>query len=231
MESLSVFHRILIFLEDGEEVVLPDLKLLGPSRIVNGALGRLEALGYISRLQGKSGDKFRLSDAGDSYLAKELSFLPDKPMKSLWVTTFHIDEHHRTMRYRIKTKLAELGFTPLDSGVWFTSFQPQVAEFTTFMTKTCPNIEVISFETATKIASSVLTSRLMEQRYRSLFRECSRVTSGPNRRFEAKCRLFELSQITKHDHHLHTHRHEKRWAGNEAKKWVTTLRQIINTTP
>lgn len=235
--ELSLFYKILIYIEDKGKVHPSELNLFGSLRQTLGAIGRLEGLHYIERIKEADQDFFTLTQKGDYNLATVLSYLPqvDKPWDEKWrVVLFDVPESQRTVRQMFRLKLYNLGARMLQSSVWITPHATVIEQFRQVLVESdFSNLSVHFFEAAhvgveTIDIASLWKLEILAAHYKSLFtyfRQAYPSLSRHNQAsFEAKCLIVLLALTAKHDPQLPSALMPKPWVGQEAQDWYRKLR-------
>lgn len=235
---LSLFHKILVFVEDRREVTVSELKELGRIREVLGALGRLEALGLIarpvSRLAG--GEAVVLSDKGDQTLASLLEFVPQpsEAWDEKWrIIFFDIPSPKRSLRQMLCLKLFDLGARRLHAGVWITPKAAVIEQFGDFLHDHQLNGHIHSFEAVAVPPGEIDLRGLwrlddLAVEYDRLFRTFRQLipslTNGPLTTYRAKCMVTALALVAKKDPTLPGPIMARGWIGQAAPDWYSRLR-------
>ena len=233
---LSAFHKMLIYIEDRERVRLPDLSQFASKRQMLGALGRLEGLHYIERIQLNDEDFFILTEKGDTVLATIIANLPTKPPEwdGKWrMILFDIPESQRTIRQMVRLKLIDLGVRMLQSSVWITPYEEVAAHFRQFISNETWNKRVHIFESRQRDANPINVAQLwnlssLEYEYKALFTYLNKtyksLEKSPVPSYDAKCLIVQLALVAKKDPHLPQDLMPPRWIGYEAQNWYQKLR-------
>ncbi len=239
--NLSLFHKILVFVEDRGEVTVDDLNHIGPQRQMLGALGRLEGLGYLQRKKKKSGDVITLTEKGDSVLADVLDFLPEE--KSNWdgkwyMILFDIPEKERTTRQMFRLKLIDFGARMVQSSVWITPSQVAKEKFESVVEKTKFKDQVYYFEITNITPNTINVEKLWElkkvaKEYTSLFKHIDTATKQLKKddlaSYKAKCYIVALALIARKDPQLPKEFMPASWIGNNVPKLQTQLRSFCQS--
>ncbi len=236
--TLSLFYKILLFVEDKDSVSLPTVMSFGGTRQTLGALGRLEGLNYIERTKSKEGDYFTLTDTGDEILADMIGRIPkangdwDKKWR---IILFDIPEAQRTIRQLFRLKLMDFGVRMLQSSVWITPSQDAAERFQTLVNEHNFQESVYIFESKQLGDHSINVFKLwglkeLEAEYKNLFaffkKEVPQIAKDADASYRAKCAIVMLSLLTKKDPNLPPELMPKDWVGYEAEQWYQKLRHF-----
>lgn len=233
---LSVFHKILIYLEDNHACTFDQLRQFGTNRQVVGSLGRLEGLKLIERNSSTKPTLFSLSQTGDSYLFNRVSILPILPNKDqkIYVIILTSKASNRTVRYTIQSLLKQVGGVLLESGIWATPLNDhvEVLKQELELLKLSNTVFIFLVDLQSTLQYYIPTRQLLTD-YQNLFnafRKDFRSKGSPRpTRFEAKCAIFSLSQLVQSDLLLLTGLSDKNWLGNESMTWYNKYHQVIDT--
>jgi phenylacetic acid degradation operon negative regulatory protein len=234
--TLSLFYKILLFVEDKENVSLPTIMSFGSTRQTLGALGRLEGLNYIERTKSPDGDMFTLTDSGDNVIADMIERIPHS--EHVWdkkwrIVLFDIPESQRTVRQLFRLKLMDLGVRMLQSSVWITPSPHAAEKFQELVAEHNFEDAVFVFESKQMGDRVIDVYNLwhlkdLEEEYKDLFayfkKEVPKLEKSPNASYEAKCCIVMLSLLTKKDPYLPPELMPKDWIGYQAKDWYQKLR-------
>jgi phenylacetic acid degradation operon negative regulatory protein len=239
--DISLFHKILVLVEDRGEITLADLKAFGSTRQTLGALGRLEGLGYIERIKDeKDVFRFSLTEKGDASLATILERIPkpDQRWDYNWrMILFDIPESQRTVRQMFRLKLMDLGARMLQSSVWITPDATIISKFQRIINDLDFGHTVHFFE-AKHVGDNVINidslwnlSDLAKE-YKDLFKrfdkELNTLKRADDASFLAKCMIINLALVTKKDPHLPAELMPKNWIGYQTEAWYQKLRHYCN---
>lgn len=235
--DLSLYHKILVFVEDKGKATISELTDLGNLRQTLGALGRLEGLGYITRKIEDDGSRtFLLTDEGDTLLATLLDFIQQSndTWDGKWrVILFDVPESKRTVRQMLRIKLMDLGARMLQSSVWISPSQETIEKFKSIVATTEFGNTVHFFEATSLNPKTINIHKLwqldaLEKEYQKLFAyfesKVSKLAKSKNASFEAKCLLIQLALVMKKDPHLSADLMPKQWIGKKAGEWYKKIR-------
>lgn len=236
--TLSLFYKILIFVEDKDTVSLPTVMSFGGIRQTLGALGRLEGLNYISRTKSDEADYFTLTETGDDVLADMIGRIPTSHTdwdKKWRIILFDIPESQRTVRQLFRLKLMDLGVRMLQSSVWITPSESAAAKFQELVNEHKFQDTVYIFESKQLGSRPIDVFDLwelkeLEAEYKDLFayfkKEVPKIEKDENASYRAKCAILMLSLLTKKDPNLPPELMPKDWIGYEAEQWYQKLRHF-----
>ncbi len=238
MPELSLFHKILVLVEDKGTITLEDLTQFGTPRQTLGALGRLEGLGYIER-QTEDGQKtLVLTELGDTVLADILGNIPEPNHqwdKHWRIILFDIPETRRTVRQLFRLKLLSLGARMLQTSVWITPHQSVMEKFSIIAKEQDFEHAVYYFEAKTWNNTPIDVKKLwhldkLGQEYKTLFTQLERnyktLAKDPEASFHAKCWIVALALVMQHDPYLPPEIMPHNWIGYQAREWYTKLRSF-----
>jgi phenylacetic acid degradation operon negative regulatory protein len=238
--DISLFNKILVFVEDHGQVGLSELEYFGNKRQALGALGRLEGLNYIQRIKSDDSEYFVLTEKGDACLSDILSRLPDPNHtwdKKWRIILFDVPESKRTIRQMFRLKLMDLGARMLQSSVWITPNRDVVDRFNSIITETDLVESVHFFESDHVGGNQIDVVKLWDlpkvaEDYQNLFqqfqKEYRQLKNRQNRSFFAKCMVVNLALHCKNDPRLPAELMPKNWVGYEAITWYEKLRVYCN---
>lgn len=236
--EISLFHKILLLVEDNGQVTLEDLKPFGSSRQMLGALGRLEGLKLIERNRDEAVPYFTLTDKGDDELAAILEQLPrdNTSWDGKWrMIIFDIPESHRTVRQMFRLKLLDLGARMLQSSVWISPKPEVINRFGTIAEHTNFSDRVHMFEAEHIDNQQIDVHRLwelerLEKEYRELFTELKqayrKLEKAEDASYQAKCQIVKLALMSKRDPQLPEPFMPANWIGRETSGWYQKLRSL-----
>lgn len=231
---ISIFHKILIFLEDHSGSSFDTLLQFGSFRQVVGSLGRLEGLKLIERDQKALPILFSLSQSGDKYLSQRVSVFPikSKNNQQLYIIILTNKALNRIVRYTITTLINNSGAVMLQSGVWLTPLQDRIAFVKQEIERLQLDTSVYIFQIQTQSALQYCQpTKQLITRYKNTFKylkmHLRHAKKSALQRFEAKCAIFYLSEVVQSDLLLLTGTSNNRWIGNEASKWYIKYRTLI----
>lgn len=228
-KSLSLFYKILVYLEDRTTGSLSDFLSLGNTRQAIGAVGRLESLGYIKRHHTTPNSSYELTDRGDALLASILDFLPQTtPWDKTWHgVVFTIPESARAYRQFARLKLMDLGIRLYKASVWLSPYEHALEKFKLVISDS-PAAKFMAYFTAsmndTTQPAEAWNWKKLETDYRNLFSELTKATQKPLSPFEAKCCLVAMALITRHDPSLALKHLPKSWIGYDVSTWYKKIR-------
>jgi phenylacetic acid degradation operon negative regulatory protein len=234
--DLSLFHRILVFVEDKGRAHLSDIDSFGNRRQTLGALGRLEGLRYIEREKQYHDSTFALTEKGDSVLADILAHLSDESpdWDGRWrIILFDVPETQRTLRQMLRLKLLDWGARMLQSSVWISPYDTAMERFRHLVHeyKLTPSVH---FFTASHFGDNPIDVAALwnlpslEQKYVSLFSsfesEYRKLEKTKNSSYIAKCLIVRLALTAKQDPRLPAHAMPPNWIGSKSSEWYKKLR-------
>jgi DNA-binding transcriptional regulator PaaX len=234
--DLSLFHKILVFVEDQGSARLSELDSFGNRRQTLGALGRLEGLHYIQRQKKSDDDTFALTDKGDNALADILNYLPEgnpKWDKKWRIILFDVPETQRTLRQMLRLKLIDWGARMLQSSVWISPYPTAMQRFQILvrnykLTSSVHFFEAQHFGDNTINVSELWELNKLEKEYRSLFstfeRMYRKIEKSESQSYLAKCLIIQLALIAKQDPNLPEYMMPKNWIGYQTADWYGKLR-------
>lgn len=236
--GISLFHKILVLVEDKGEVSLDELTVIGPQRQTLGALGRLEGLGYIERTKKKeAGTRITITERGDEVLSDILDFLPDRDKKwdEKWrMILFDIPESKRTVRQMFRLKLLDLGARMFQSSVWITPYDEIREKFDAIVQESGYSKQVHYFEAECVSPQPIDIESIwqlndLHNEYKTLFKTLEKQVSKLNKKndntsYEAKCMIVALALVSKRDPQLPKKLMPNNWIGDEVHQWHERLR-------
>jgi phenylacetic acid degradation operon negative regulatory protein len=234
--ELSLFHKLLVYVEDKGKLDLHELEQFGNKRQTLGALGRLEGLNYIERIKFNDEDQLVLTDKGDTILASILSYLPSnqRDWDEKWrIILFDIPESMRTLRQMFRLKLLDLGARMLQSSVWITPHESVALQFRDIINKESSTIDVHIFEAKHLNTHPLDISALwnlpdLEREYTRLFaffeKKYKALERSKNPSFEGKCLIVQMALVAKKDPNLPVAIMPPQWIGYEAQNWYNKIR-------
>ncbi len=237
--TLSLFHKILIFVEDKEEALLSDIATFGPKRQTLGALGRLEGLGYVKRIKKSKEDIIILTDLGDQVIAEIIEYMPEPnhTWDGKWrMILFDVPESKRTVRQMFRLKLLYLGARMFQSSVWITPNPLLIERFRTIVEDHGYNENVHFFEATCIAPESIDVTTLwklkdLKKEYDVLFssfrQQLKQVEKENNPSYHAKCMIMSLALMTKKDPQLPEELTPKPWITQEIFDWHNKLRNYL----
>lgn len=234
--DLSLFHKILVFVEDRGTARLSELDSFGNRRQTLGALGRLEGLQYILRQKQPQDDTFALTEKGDNVLAGILHYLPEEVPKwdGKWrIILFDVPETQRTLRQMLRLKLIDWGARMLQSSVWISPY-PTVMERFRHLVHEYKLTSAVHFFEARHFGDNLINVgnlwelNKLEKEYRSLFtmfdKQYYKMEKSDETSYVAKCFIVQLALIAKQDPYLPEHVMPKNWIGYHSIGWYKKLR-------
>jgi phenylacetic acid degradation operon negative regulatory protein len=234
--DLSLFHKILVFVEDKGTARLSQFDSFGNRRQTLGALGRLEGLQYIKRQKKSDDDLFALTEKGDMVLSDILHHLPSENITwdGRWrIILFDVPETQRTLRQMLRLKLIDWGARMLQSSVWISPYPTAFERFQNLESAYNFTNSVHFFEAKHYGNNPIDISALwelpkLERKYRSLFdsfeRHLRQIDKTEDPSYQAKCLIVQLALVTKQDPRLPEHIMPHNWIGYRSKEWYKKLR-------
>lgn len=240
--ELSLFHQVLVQIENIPKATKDDIRALGRPRQTLGALGRLEGMGYVKRVENERRSYFHLTPAGDEYLANLLVRVPDQSRQwdekwRIFVFDLPDTDTKRTSRQLLRHRLLALGARMLNSNVWIAAHRIVVDQFTQVVDRQYGNMPIYIFEAKTVNQRLIDIGRLwnlkhLAREYDKLFKHFAIVYHQlPHRRdssFIAKCLILQLALVARQDPQLPSRFLTDPWIGNEAAQWHEKLRTFCS---
>lgn len=238
MADISLFHKILVFVEDRGEVTIDELDHIGPKRQTLGALGRLEGLGYLQRKKKKDSDVISITEKGDEALADVLDFLPDDAQSwdgKWYMILFDIPEKERTTRQMFRLKLLDYGARMVQSSVWITPSHIVKEKFEAIVAKTKFKDRVYYFEITNITPETLDTEKLWDlkkvsKEYSQLFKQIESTTKKLKKddlaSYKAKCYIIALALTARKDPQLPKQFMPSDWIGKNVSKVHAELRSF-----
>lgn len=236
LTQVSIFHKLLIYLEDSGPCIFEDFQQFEISRRVIGSLGRLEGLKLVERDSKSKPATFKLSQAGDDYLHQRVSVFPirQKSNHQLSLILLTSKTSHRSTRYTLLSLLKQIGAVTLDSGIWISPLYERVEYFKQQLQQNKLVDAVLFFDVDLDNGLRYhKPSQQLHDRYKKLFSDFNHYFKSGHKTlltsFEAKCAIFALSEIVQEDILLLTGQTDKNWLGNEAMDWYNRFRGYITS--